>query len=123
MNNIVENYNISQEFIGIILIPLLGSFGENAASIVCAIDNKIDCSLETAIGSSIQISLFNSSFNNLFCSYGIKYDFGIFNLSNYNAYNFCSYVILWCFKCKTYWLEGGVLTVTYIIITIALLLL
>jgi len=53
VNAIVEEYKVSQEFLGIILIPLLGSFGENASSIVCALENKIDASLETAIGSSI----------------------------------------------------------------------
>lgn len=120
VNKIVENYNISQEFIGIILIPLLGSFGENATSIVCAIDNKIDCSLETAIGSSIQISLFVIPLLIIFsAAMGLNMTlvFSTFQIIMLIISIAMSYFVFQ--DGKTYWLEGGILTVTYIIITIA----
>jgi len=55
---VVESYNISEGFMGIILIPLLGNIGENTSAIMGALRNKVNLSLETAIGSSIQMALF-----------------------------------------------------------------
>lgn len=120
VNNIVKNYNISQEFIGIILIPLLGSFGENATSIVCAVDNKIDCSLETAIGSSIQIALFVTPLliiSSAIMGLNMTLVFSTFQIIMLIIAVAMSYFVFQ--DGKTYWLEGGVLTVTYLIITIA----
>lgn len=120
INNIVSNYKVSEEFIGIILIPLLGSFGENASSIVCAMENKIDASLETAIGSSIQITMFVipiliissatmgicvnllfSTFQIIIMCIGIGMSYFVFQDG------------------KTYWFEGALLIAGYIIVTLA----
>lgn len=120
VNQIVENYNISQEFIGIVLIPLLGSFGENATSIVCALNNKIDCSLETAIGSSIQIALFVIPLLiviSLFMGFNMTLVFSNFQIIMLIISLAISYFVFQ--DGKTYWIEGVILTATYMIITIA----
>lgn len=120
INLVVENYNISQEFIGIILIPLLGSFGESGTSIICAMNNKIDCSLETAIGSSIQISLFVIPILILFSAFmgfNMTLVFSTFQIIMLIISLVMAYFVFQ--DGKTYWLEGGILTATYIIITVA----
>lgn len=53
-----EQYGLSDAFIGIILIPILGNVAEHAASLMMAFKNKLNISIEIAIGSSMQISLF-----------------------------------------------------------------
>lgn len=120
INNIVNQYNVSQEFIGIILIPLLGAFGENASSIVCALNNKIDVSLETAIGSSIQITMFvipTLIISSLFMKLGMTLLFSTFQIIMLVLSMAMSYFVFQ--DGKTYWLEGGILVTTYVLITIA----
>ncbi len=120
INNIVNQYNVSQEFIGIILIPLLGAFGENASSIVCALNNKIDVSLETAIGSSIQITMFVIPIliiSSLFMKLGMTLLFSTFQIIMLVLSMAMSYFVFQ--DGKTYWLEGGILVTTYVLITIA----
>lgn len=117
---IVKEYNISQEFIGIILIPLLGSFGENASSIVCALENKIDASLETAIGSSIQITMFVIPIL-IICSafMGIEINllFSAFQIVIMSIAMGMSYFVFQ--DGKTYWFEGALLIAGYIIVTLS----
>jgi Ca2+:H+ antiporter len=49
---------IPQMFVGIILIPIVGNAAEHTTAIIMAIKNKLDISIEIAVGSSLQIALF-----------------------------------------------------------------
>jgi len=49
---------ISQMFVGIILIPIVGNAAEHSTAIIMALKNKMDISIEIAVGSSLQIALF-----------------------------------------------------------------
>ncbi len=49
---------ISQMFVGIILIPIVGNAAEHTTAIIMALKNKMDISIEIAVGSSLQIALF-----------------------------------------------------------------
>lgn len=53
-----EQAHISEMFVGIILIPIVGNAAEHATAIIMALKNKMDISLEIAVGSSLQIALF-----------------------------------------------------------------
>lgn len=53
-----ESAGISQMFIGIILIPIVGNAAEHTTAIIMALKNKMDISIEIAVGSSLQIALF-----------------------------------------------------------------
>jgi len=115
-----KHYDISQEFIGIILIPLLGNIGENVSTIMCAMQNKVDMSLETAIGSSIQISLFVTPVLVIFsCFMGLNMTllFPIFHIIMCGIAVGMSFLVFQ--DGKTYWLEGSILITSYIIITLA----
>ncbi|GKT51687.1 vacuolar calcium ion transporter [Colletotrichum spaethianum] len=54
---IVETAHISKNFIGLILIPIVGNAAEHVTAVVVAIRNKMDLAMGVAIGSSIQIAL------------------------------------------------------------------
>jgi Ca2+:H+ antiporter len=115
-----KNYNISQEFIGIILIPLLGNIGENVSTIMCAMQNKVDMSLETAIGSSIQISLFVTPVLVIFSYFmglNLTLLFPVFHIIMCGIAVGMSYLVFQ--DGKTYWLEGSILLTSYVIITLA----
>ncbi|MBI5812247.1 MAG: cation transporter, partial [Meiothermus silvanus] len=48
---------LSEFFVGIILIPLVGNAAEHFAAIGFAIKNKMDLAVQIAIGSALQIAL------------------------------------------------------------------
>jgi Ca2+:H+ antiporter len=120
IRDLTKDYNISQEFIGIILIPLLGNIGENVSTIMCAMQNKVDMSLEIAIGSSIQISLFVTPVLVVFSSImGLSMTllFPIFHIIMCGIAVGMSFLVFQ--DGKTYWLEGSILITSYMIITLA----
>ena len=53
-----EKFNLSEAFIGIILIPILGNVAEHASAMMMSYRGKLDISIEIAAGSSMQIALF-----------------------------------------------------------------
>jgi Ca2+:H+ antiporter len=53
-----EAAHIPEMFVGIILIPIVGNAAEHTTAIIMAIKNKLDISIEIAVGSSLQIALF-----------------------------------------------------------------
>ncbi|MCA1587667.1 MAG: calcium/proton exchanger, partial [Chloroflexi bacterium] len=54
----VEALGISELFIGIIVIPVIGNLAEHVVGVTLAYKNKMDFSLITSIGSATQIALF-----------------------------------------------------------------
>jgi len=58
IESITKSLGLSEFFVGIILIPIIGNAAEHSTSIVMAMKNKMDVALEIAIGSSLQIILF-----------------------------------------------------------------
>ncbi len=49
---------VSEEIIGLILIPIVGNACEHATAVTVAIKDKMDLAIGIAIGSSLQVSLF-----------------------------------------------------------------
>lgn len=49
---------LSEFFVGIILIPIIGNAAEHSTAVVMAMKNKMDVAVEIALGSSLQIVLF-----------------------------------------------------------------
>lgn len=116
----VEVYGLSQEFLGIILIPLLGNIGENFAAIVCAVKNKVNLSLEIAIGSSIQISLFVTPLLIVFAYFtGVQMTLVFTSFQIVMGLIAISMSFIVFQDGKTYWLEGAILIAIYMIVTLA----
>lgn len=53
-----ETLGLSEFFVGIILIPIIGNAAEHSTAIIMAMKNKMDVAIEIAVGSSLQIILF-----------------------------------------------------------------
>lgn len=120
IKQVVDYYNLSQEFIGIILIPILGNIGENVSAIMCAAQNRVNMSVEIAIGSSIQIALFVTPLLIIF-SYFMRMKM-TFVFSNFQILMSGIAVGMSFFVFqdgKTYWLEGAILIAIYTMITMA----
>lgn len=54
----VSAWGISEFFIGIIVVPLVGNVAEHAVAVQTALKNKMELSMAVSIGSSLQIALF-----------------------------------------------------------------
>lgn len=55
---ITDSGGISEEFVGLILLPIVGNAAEHVTAVKVAYKDKMDLSIGVAIGSSIQVALF-----------------------------------------------------------------
>ncbi len=53
-----ESAGLSKTFVGIILVPIIGNAAEHSSAIIMAVKDKMNASIEIALGSSLQIILF-----------------------------------------------------------------
>jgi Ca2+:H+ antiporter len=53
----VKGLGLSEFFVGLILIPIIGNAAENSSAIIMALRNRMDLALNIAVGSSIQVAL------------------------------------------------------------------
>merc|ERR1712032_34931 len=58
IGEVTDQAHISQHFIGIILLPIVGNACEHAAAVRFAVQDKLGLSVSIAVGSSTQIALF-----------------------------------------------------------------
>jgi Ca2+:H+ antiporter len=49
---------VSEEFVGLILLPIVGNAAEHATAVTVAIKDKMDLAIGVAVGSSMQVALF-----------------------------------------------------------------
>ncbi|KAI9047439.1 hypothetical protein LZ554_008158 [Drepanopeziza brunnea f. sp. 'monogermtubi'] len=59
---VASNSGVSEAFIGLIILPIVGNAAEHFSALHCARRNKMDLAIGIAIGSSIQIALFVTPF-------------------------------------------------------------
>ncbi|KIO34797.1 hypothetical protein M407DRAFT_16745 [Tulasnella calospora MUT 4182] len=57
INGLVDNSPLSQEWVGLILLPIVGNAAEHVTAVTVSVKDKLDLSIGVAVGSSIQISL------------------------------------------------------------------
>ena len=53
----VKVLGLSEFFVGLILIPIIGNAAENSSAIIMAMRNRMDLALNIAVGSSVQVAL------------------------------------------------------------------
>lgn len=58
IDSLTKTLGLSEFFVGIILIPIIGNAAEHSTAIVMAMKDKMDVAVEIAVGSSLQIILF-----------------------------------------------------------------
>jgi len=62
MEGFMEAWDVSREFIGIVVLPIIGNAAEHWTAILSAYHGKTDLALGVAIGSSCQMALFVTPF-------------------------------------------------------------
>ncbi|KYH34641.1 Ca(2+)/H(+) antiporter [Clostridium tepidiprofundi DSM 19306] len=119
LKEVAMSYDLSEQFLGVILVPTLGNVGEMVSAVMSSVKNKINLSIETSIGSSIQMALFVMPIIIIFSYFmGIKMTlfFSGFQILMTAIAVGMSYIVFQ--DGKTYWFEGAILISIYIMIII-----
>ncbi|KXJ96119.1 Sodium/calcium exchanger protein-domain-containing protein [Microdochium bolleyi] len=62
IQGVIRTSGISELFIGLIILPIVGNAAEHVTAVMVAMKNKMDLAIGVAVGSSIQIALFLTPF-------------------------------------------------------------
>lgn len=121
---VVADFGLSEFFLGIILIPIVGNVAEHLVAVQVAIRNKMDLSVEIAISSSVQVALFVAPvlvFISLLMGNPLTLIFNQFELLALLAGVMIT--VLVSSDGETNWLEGAALLAVYLILGLAFFLL
>ena len=116
----LQTLGISELFVGLIVIPIIGNAAEHSSAVLFAIRNKVDVTLEIAIGSSTQIALFVAPalvFISLFVSHPMDFVFSTFEVAAVGLATLL--VTLIALDGESNWLEGLQLTGAYVIMAVS----
>ena len=117
---VTEALGLSEFFLGIILIPLVGNAAEHFVAVQVALKNKMDLSLSIAIGSSLQIALFVAPLL-VFISLALGNPMPL-EFTSYEVLAVAAAALIAAFVSldgKSIWLEGAMLLMLYVILAVA----
>jgi Ca2+:H+ antiporter len=117
---LTEEYNISELFVGVIIVPIVGNIAEHVVGVQIAYRNQLDFSMAISLGSSIQVALLVTPllvFLGPLLGHPLRLVFTPLELSSLGAA-----VIITGFVAldgKSNWLEGAMLCGVYVIAALA----
>jgi Ca2+:H+ antiporter len=117
---VTEALGMTEFFLGIIIIPLIGNVAEHLAAVTVAIKNKMELSLAISLGSSLQVALFVAPvlvFISLLMGERLLLVFNPFELiALLGAAVIAAFIAQ---DGESNWLEGAMLLAVYLIIGLA----
>lgn len=117
---VTQQLGLTEFFLGIIIIPLVGNVAEHLVAVQVAMKNKMELSLAVSLGSSLQVALLVAPLL-LF----ISLLFGQRLLLVFNEYELITLIgasVIAAFIAQdgeSNWLEGAMLLAVYLIVTLA----
>jgi Ca2+:H+ antiporter len=121
---VVASLGVSEFFLGIILIPIIGNVAEHLVAVKMALQNQMDLSVEISVASSLQISLFVAPvlvFISLLFQHSLQLIFNQFELLALVAGVLIAALV--SADGESNWLEGAELLAVYLILGMAFFLL
>ena len=121
---VVSGLGLSEFFLGIILIPIIGNVAEHLVAVQVARRNQMELSIEIAVSSSLQIALFVAPllvFISLFMGHPLTLVFNQFELLALGAAVLIAALV--SSDGESNWLEGAALLAVYLILGIGFFLL
>ncbi len=120
VENVISNFGLSEFFLGIILIPIVGNVAEHLVAVQMAHRNQMDLSVEIALSSSLQIALFVAPllvFVSLVMGHPLTLIFNQFELLALGAGVLIAALV--SADGESNWLEGSALLAVYLILGLA----
>ena len=115
-----KTLGLSELFVGLIVIPIIGNAAEHSSAVLFALKNKVDVTLKIAIGSSTQIALFVAPalvFISLLIGHPMDFVFSTFEVAAVALSTFLVFMI--SIDGRSNWLEGAQLMGAYGIMAIS----
>jgi Ca2+:H+ antiporter len=121
INAITCTGGISKNFVGLILLPIVGNAAEHATAVTVAVKDKMDLAIGVAVGSSMQIALLVLPFVVVLGWIMGKDDMNLFFDGFQIAVLFVAVLLVNYLiqDGKSHWLEGVLLMILYILIAVA----
>jgi Ca2+:H+ antiporter len=122
--SVTANLGLSEFFLGIILIPIIGNVAEHLVAVQVAMRNHMELSIEIAVSSSLQIALFVAPllvFVSLFLGHPLTLVFNQFELIALVAAVVVAALV--AADGESNWLEGTALLAVYFILGIGFFML
>jgi Ca2+:H+ antiporter len=116
----LADLGLSELFVGLILIPIIGNAAEHSSAVLFAVRGKVDVTLEIAIGSSTQIALFVAPalvFISLLVGHPMDFVFNTFEVAAVALSTVLVFMV--ASDGRSNWLEGAQLTGAYVIMAIS----
>lgn len=123
VEGVVSQYGLSEFFIGIILIPIVGNVAEHLVAVQSAWHNRMELSMEISLSSSLQIALFVAPllvFISLAMGHPLTLLFNAFELVSLGAGVLIAALV--SMDGESNWLEGATLMAVYLILGLAFFL-
>lgn len=124
VESVVANLGLSEFFLGIILIPIVGNVAEHVVAVQVALRNQMELSIEIAVSSSLQIALFVAPllvFLSLAMGHPLTIVFNTFELLALIAAVLVAGMV--SADGESNWLEGAALLGVYMILAIGFFML
>ncbi|KAK3904214.1 Sodium/calcium exchanger protein-domain-containing protein [Staphylotrichum tortipilum] len=117
---VATDAGLSEAFIGLVLLPLVGNAAEHATAVRVALKNKMDLAVGVAVGSSIQIALFVTPLV-VILGWAMGRDMGLFFTLFETVCVFVSAFIVnfLVLDGRSNYLEGALLCAGYVIVAVA----
>jgi Ca2+:H+ antiporter len=115
-----QDWGLTELFIGVMLIPLIGNIAEHLVAVQVAMANKMDLSLGIAVGSGLQVALFVTPvlvFAGILLDQPMTLVFNSYELAALVAATFIAVLI--SLDGESHWLEGAELIALYAILGLA----
>lgn len=117
---LIEAQGLSELFVGVIIVPIIGNAAEHLVAVEMAIKNRMELSIGIAVGSSMQIALFVAPvlvFVALLFGQQLTLVFNQFEIAALIAAVLITALI--ALDGESNWLEGAQLLIVYAILAIA----
>ncbi len=116
---VTETFHLSEFFVGIIIVPLIGNVAEHMVAVQVAVKNQMDLSLSIALGSSLQIALFVAPalvFISLFMGNPMTLEFNHPEIIAMIAASVIAALV--AIDARSNWLEGAMLLAVFFVLAI-----
>ena len=117
---IVEHHNVSEAFMGLILVPLVEKAAEHMTAVDEAYDNQMNFALSHVLGASIQTALFNGPLV-VIVGWGLGKQMNL----NFDLFNIVALILAilvvgnFLRDQKSNYLEGALCVIVYAVIAVA----
>jgi Ca2+:H+ antiporter len=116
----VHTLGLSNVFVGLILIPIIGNAAEHSSAVLMARKNRMDLAASIAIGSSVQVALFVAPvlvFVGALLGHPLDLAFGFFEVAAVTLAVWITSAIV--IDAESNWLEGAFLLLVYGVLAVA----